>query len=64
MSAFLHFLNANKTKLTGLALVAIGSLQANSAMVQTLLSPNEYAWFTVGAGVLVATLGFLNNPKP
>ena len=58
------FLNRNKTKITGMMLVAIGSVQANSALLQSVLTPKQFAWVMVGGGVLVATLGFLNNPKP
>jgi hypothetical protein len=60
---FLRWLNANKTKMTGLLLVLIGSLQANSSAIQQLLTPEQYAWLTVALGLLVALLGFLNNPK-
>jgi hypothetical protein len=54
----------HKTKITGLLMVVIGSLQANSAVLEQLLSPKQFAWFTVGAGVVVAGLGFLNSQKP
>lgn len=68
MKAFLAFLMAHKTKLTGAMLVSIGSLQANSAFFQAgpdpLLTPRQFSVFTIGAGMFVALLGFLNNPKP
>ena len=56
-----QFLNAHKTKIVGGLIVISGALQANSTAVQSLLSPREYAWFTVGIGVVVAILGFLNS---
>lgn len=56
------FADRHKTKITGLFLVLIGSLQANSSVLQTLLTPKQFAWFTVAAGLFVALLGFLNNP--
>lgn len=63
MKLFL-FLNRNKTKITGALLVVIGSLQANAEFMQSLLTPKQYAMFTIAAGMFVALLGFLNNPKP
>jgi hypothetical protein len=56
-------LNEHKTKITGALLVLIGALQANSQTIQGLVSPETFAWFTVGAGALVAVLGFLNSNK-
>lgn len=64
MRAVLLFLNRNKTKLTGCLLVGLGSLQANSTLLQGVLNPQQFAWVMAGAGVLVAMLGFLNTPKP
>lgn len=64
MKKFLRFLNSHKTKITGGLLIAMGSLQANAAMVQTVLNPHQFALFTICAGALVALLGFLNSaPK-
>lgn len=57
------FADRHKTKITGLALVLVGSLQASSAAFQTLLTPTQYAMFTIAMGLLVALLGFLNNPE-
>jgi len=51
----------HKTKLTGALLVAIGAFQANSEAFRTLVSPKGFAWITVGLGVLVALLGFINQ---
>lgn len=62
MIKFLRFLNSHKTKITGVLLIGIGSLQANAAFMQTLLTPRQYAYFTIGAGMFVAMLGFLNHP--
>lgn len=64
MKAVLRWIYNNKTKLTGGVLVAVGAMQANATAMQALLSPGHFAWFTVGAGVLVAVLGFLNSHKP
>lgn len=54
----------NKTKITGGALVVIGSMQANSEAMRAIMSPEQFAWFTVLAGVFVALLGFVNSNKP
>jgi len=64
MRAILRSLYNNKTKLTGLLLVVIGALQTNATALQSLLTADQFAWFTVGAGVLVAVLGFMNSHKP
>lgn len=58
---FLSWLNQHKTKITGFLLVVAGSLQANTTMLQSVLSPAQFAWFTVGVGCLVAALGFVNG---
>lgn len=57
----MNFLNQHKTKITGLLIALIGALQANSAVIQTLVTPEQFAWFTVGAGVFVALLGVVNS---
>lgn len=57
-------INRHKTKLTGMSLVVIGALQTNSTMLQALMTPRQFAWFTVGSGVVVAVLGFLNGRRP
>lgn len=58
------FLYNSKTRITGLLMVVIGSLQANSSVLESVMTPKQFAWFTVGAGCLVAGLGFLNSQKP
>lgn len=58
---FFAALNRHKTKITGLMLVVIGALQANAPAMQALMTPRQFAWFMVLAGVLVAILGFLNG---
>lgn len=60
----LAFLNRHKTKLTGFALVIAGSLQANTTVLQSAMSPAQFAWFTVIVGCIVAGLGFINGNKP
>lgn len=57
-----NWFGRNKTKVVGVLLIALGSLQANASFMQSVLSPKQFSWFMVGAGVLVAVLGFLNNP--
>ncbi len=59
----MNILNKHKTKITGMLLVLVGSLQASSTSVQALLSPRQYALFTILIGLVVALLGFLNNPS-
>lgn len=53
--------NKNKTKITGALLVAFGVVQTQSETVRELLSPVAFSWFTIGVGVVVAVLGFLNS---
>ena len=57
----IRFLNAHKTKIVGLLLAALGSVQANSGAIQSIISPQHFAYLTIGAGVLVAILGFINS---
>lgn len=61
---FLLWLNQHKTKITGFFLVIAGSLQANTTMLQSVMTPAQFAWFTVGVGCLVAALGFINGKTP
>lgn len=60
----LRWLNDHKTKITGFLLVVAGSLQANTTMLQSVLTPAQFAWFTVIIGCIVAALGFINGRKP
>jgi hypothetical protein len=62
--SIVRFLYNHKTKITGMLLVACGAVQANATSIQEVVSPHTYAWFTVGIGVLVAVLGFVNSSKP
>jgi hypothetical protein len=57
-------LKTHPTRITGFLMVAIGALQANSNVLQTLLTDKQFAWFTVVAGAVVAGLGFLNARGP
>lgn len=59
----LAWLWRNPTKLTGFLLVILGSVQANSVSLQSVLTPAQYAWFTVVVGGVVAGLGFLNGTR-
>ncbi len=54
---------SHPTRLTGLALVIFGALQAAAPQFQVLLSPQEFATFNIVVGVLVAALGFLNAKR-
>jgi bacteriorhodopsin len=51
----------NPTKITGAIIVVIGALQTNTTALQALMTPKQFAWFTVGAGAFVALLGFVNT---
>lgn len=57
----LNFLKAHRTKLVGAFLVLAGALQANASSIQSLVTPKQFAWFTVGIGCIVGLLGFLNS---
>lgn len=63
MSKFIAFLNAHKTKIVGGLLVLAGAMQANASSIQQLVSPKEFAWFTVGIGCVVGLLGFINSSQ-
>lgn len=63
MSKLIAFFNAHKTKIVGAILVAMGSLQANASTVQSMMNPKHFAMFTVGVGLLVAILGFVNSSQ-
>lgn len=60
MNKATNVLLTHPTRITGMLLVIVGSLQANSAVFQELLSPTQYGMFTIATGVIVAGLGFLN----
>lgn len=60
----LRFLNHHKTKLTGFMLVIAGALQANTTVLQAVMTPGQFAWFTVIVGCVVAGLGFINGQRP
>jgi hypothetical protein len=61
---FFTFLNSHKTKITGFLLVIAGALQANTTVLQAVMTPAQFAWFTVIVGCIVAGLGFINGNKP
>lgn len=60
----LTFINSHKTKITGFLLVIAGALQANTTVLQSVMTPAQFAWFTVVVGCVVAGLGFINGNKP
>lgn len=51
------------TRITGLALVIFGALQAAAPQFQVLLTAQQFAIFNIAVGVLVAALGFLNAKR-
>ncbi len=57
------FLKRHPTKITGLALALVGSLQAQANTIQSFMTPKHFAVFTVCAGVVVAVLGFINSNR-
>ena len=61
---FMAMLNRHKTKITGALIAMFGVVQANALALQAALSPQAYARTMIGAGMLVALLGFLNSRKP
>lgn len=54
---------SHPTRITGLALVVFGALQAAAPQFQVLLTPQEFAAFNIIVGVFVAALGFLNAKR-
>jgi hypothetical protein len=46
-------------RITGFLLVVLGSLQASSEQIRSLITPEAFAWATIAVGALVAGLGFL-----
>ena len=57
------FLKRHPTKITGGALALVGAIQAQATTIQTFMTPKHFAVFTVGAGVLVSILGFINSNR-
>ena len=51
------------TRITGLLLVIFGAAQAAAPQFQVLLSPQQFAMFNIGVGIVVAALGFLNAKR-
>lgn len=58
----LTFLNANKTKVLGLAIITVSFIQADAGLVD-LLGPVAFAWTMRVCGLLALWFGFLNNPE-
>ena len=61
MAPLKYWWRHHKTKAFGVALMALGAIQANSGQLQQLISPKAYGWTILVIGVLVAILGFLNT---
>lgn len=51
------------TRITGVLLAIFGALQAASTQFQVLLTPKQFAIFTIVTGCVVAALGFLNAKR-
>lgn len=63
MNSIITWLDSHKTKLTGLALVLLGSVQANLTHLQAVLSPKSYALATIVVGLIVTAIGFWNSKQ-
>ena len=63
MSSIIAFLKKHPTKITGFMLATVGALQAQASTLQSFLSPRHFAYFTVGAGIVVSILGFINSNR-
>jgi len=59
----IDFLKRHPTKITGGALALVGAIQAQATTIQTFMTPKHFAVFTVGAGVVVSILGFINSNR-
>jgi hypothetical protein len=60
---FLKWLDNHKTKLSGILLLTVSSLQANSVVVEQLLTPKQFALFTLVAGIVVTIIGSTNTAR-
>ena len=63
MNNLLAFLNRNKTKLSGYALVALSAAQVNLVALAPALSPAAFGWATMAIGMCVALIGHANSRK-
>lgn len=54
-------LSDHKTKLTGLILTIVSTIQANTDVLQSVLSPKAFAWLTAAIGAVVTAIGFVNS---
>lgn len=59
---FWQFINANKTKILGIAIIIVSFIQADTGLVQ-LIGETAYAWTMRVCGLCALIFGFLNNPK-
>lgn len=57
----LKVVNRWKTRLTGVLIIIGGSVQVYSEQLKVFMTAEDFAKLTVGAGVLVLVLGFLNT---
>lgn len=57
------FINRHKTKICGIVLAGLGALQANSQMMQSVLSQKDFAYVSMALGFLVAVIGFINTSQ-
>jgi hypothetical protein len=58
------YLKTHPTRITGVLLVVLGSLQAYSEQIRALITPEAYAVATIVVGVIVAALGYWNAQQP
>lgn len=63
MKRIWNWIYTHPTRITGFLLVIFGSLQANSAVVEQLLTPQQFSLFTIAVGAIVSGLGFLNTKR-
>ncbi len=63
VTSIIAFLKKHPTKITGFLLAAVGALQAQASTIQSFMAQNHFAMFTVGAGIFVSILGFINSNR-
>src|SRR5690606_39058924 len=54
---------SHPTRILGFALTIFGSLQLFLPQFQVLLTPKQFAIFTIAVGVIVKALGFINAAR-
>ena len=64
MAKITQVIKTHPQRITGFLLVVLGSLQASSEQIRSLITPEAFAWATIVVGALVAGLGFLKAQQP